>query len=124
AGFEPPDDLLVVDRPVQLGVAAAMVLATAGAMVITHRLGAVLTVGAVGYCVAVLFIVQGAPDVALTQLLIETLLLVLFVLVLRHLPKHFARAQAGLPQVPRIVLSLLVGAFAATFALVAFAARP
>jgi multicomponent Na+:H+ antiporter subunit A len=37
-----------------------------------------------------LFVVQGAPDLALTQVLVETLGTVAFVLVMRHLPERFA----------------------------------
>ncbi|MEW6152419.1 MAG: hydrogen gas-evolving membrane-bound hydrogenase subunit E [Actinomycetota bacterium] len=119
-----PSELLLVDRPVQVAVAAAMVVATVGAIRTRHRLGAVMAVGAVGYGVAVLFIIQGAPDLALTQLMIETLLLVLFVLVLRHLPRRFTSAQTALPTAPRAVLAVLVGLFAAVFAMVAVGARP
>ena len=48
----------------------------------------------VGYAMAGLFIVQGAPDLALTQVAIETLTTVLFVLVLRRLPDRFERQRA------------------------------
>jgi multicomponent Na+:H+ antiporter subunit A len=70
--------------------------------------------------------VQGAPDLALTQLLVETLVLVVFVLVLRHLPPRFAdeRQRMGVPIAPRAVLAVLVGVFAALAVLVAFDARP
>jgi multicomponent Na+:H+ antiporter subunit A len=56
----------------------------------TRRFAAVLFLGGVGFAVAMLFVLQGAPDLALTQLLIETLSLVIFMLVLRHLPDRFA----------------------------------
>ena len=55
-----------------------------------RRFAAVLLLGAVGYGVALLFVLQGAPDLALTQLLVETLSRSSFVLVLRHLPARFA----------------------------------
>lgn len=50
------------------------------------RMAAIITMGVVGYAVAIVFILFGAPDVAITQLLIETLTVVLFVLVLHKLP--------------------------------------
>ncbi|MBX3395390.1 MAG: putative monovalent cation/H+ antiporter subunit A [Phycisphaerae bacterium] len=50
------------------------------------RLGAVASLGAVGYGVALIFAYFGAPDLAMTQFLIETLIVILFVLVLYHLP--------------------------------------
>ena len=53
------------------------------------------SLGAVGYGVAVLFVLQGGPDLALTQFLVETLSLVLFVFVLRRLPSSFPRADAA-----------------------------
>ncbi|WP_242928175.1 hydrogen gas-evolving membrane-bound hydrogenase subunit E [Pontibacter vulgaris] len=53
----------------------------------THsRLIAIAIMGIIGYSVALFYILFGAPDVAATQLLIETLTVVLFVLVLHRLP--------------------------------------
>ncbi|WP_158920166.1 Na+/H+ antiporter subunit A [Streptomyces sp. NBRC 109706] len=67
-----------------------VVLTALGALVVArHRLTAVLLVGAVGYAVAGLFLVQGAPDLALTQFLVETLTVIVVVLVLRRLPSNF-----------------------------------
>ena len=51
-----------------------------------------LVVGVTGYGMAVLFVLHGAPDLALTQFLVETLTLVIFVLVLRRLPEGHHRA--------------------------------
>ncbi len=50
------------------------------------RLTSIVTMGVVGYAVAIIFIFFGAPDVAITQFLIETLTVVLFVLILHKLP--------------------------------------
>jgi multicomponent Na+:H+ antiporter subunit A len=41
----------------------------------------------VGYGTALMFLFFGAPDVAMTQFLIETLTVVLFILILNKLPK-------------------------------------
>ncbi len=51
------------------------------------RLSAVAALGAVGYGVALLFMINSAPDLAMTQFSIETLSVVLFVLVLYRLPE-------------------------------------
>ena len=48
-----------------------------------------ILVGVTGYGTAMLFILHGAPDLALTQILVETTRLVIFVLVLRRLPAYF-----------------------------------
>jgi multicomponent Na+:H+ antiporter subunit A len=118
-----PTELLIVDRPLQLAVFGLLVVATIAALYARGRLAAVLAVGAVGYGVAVLFLIQGAPDLALTQLLIETLLLVLFVLVLRHLPAAFAPRSDATWEVPRAVIATGIGIFTAMLAMAAAAAR-
>src|SRR5690606_39821736 len=51
---------------------------------------AVVLVGMTGYGTATLFALHGAPDLALTQFLVETVSLVVFVLVLRRLPPQFS----------------------------------
>lgn len=51
------------------------------------RLTTVAALGVVGYCVAMLFVILGVPDIAMTQFAIETLTVVLFVLVVYHLPR-------------------------------------
>ncbi|MFB3779712.1 MAG: putative monovalent cation/H+ antiporter subunit A [Bryobacteraceae bacterium] len=50
------------------------------------RLTAVAALGVVGVAIAVLFGLFGAPDLAMTQIVVETLTVILLVLVLYHLP--------------------------------------
>ncbi len=51
------------------------------------RLAAILCLGGVGYSVSFLFVAYGAPDLAITQLLVETLTVVLFSFVILRLPQ-------------------------------------
>src|SRR5690606_21533252 len=51
------------------------------------RLSAILCLGGVGYSVALLFVAYGAPDLAITQILVETLTVVLFSFVILKLPQ-------------------------------------
>lgn len=51
------------------------------------RLAAILSLGGVGYSVAFIFAAYGAPDLAITQLLVETLTVVLFSFVILKLPQ-------------------------------------
>ena len=67
---------------------AAVVAAVAAARA-RRRLRAVFLVGVTGYGAALLFLLHGAPDLALTQALVETVSLVVFVLVLRRLSGRF-----------------------------------
>lgn len=121
--FRLPDRLIVAEHPIQLVTAVLVCAAAMGTAMVTRRLGAVFFLGATGYGVAVLFVIQGAPDLALTQMLIETLTLGLFVLVLHHLPTYFENIQWRLRQVSRLILSVLTGITAGAFALWAAASR-
>ncbi len=100
----------LVEHPAHVALVAIMLSAALGACMVSHRIAAVLMLGAVGYSMSALYVVQGAPDLALTQFAIETLSTVLFVLVLRFLPRswtHAGRRRAALPL--RIAVSLVVG---------------
>jgi multicomponent Na+:H+ antiporter subunit A len=123
AGAARLDGLELADSPVQLAVGLLVAAAAVGAAVAKRRLAAVLLLGAVGYGAAVLFMVQGAPDLALTQFLVETLSLVAFVLALRHLPDRFTHRRWRLGRASRVAVSAGVGLFVAGFALLARGAR-
>jgi multicomponent Na+:H+ antiporter subunit A len=76
--------------PVAAHEVAVALLTLAGAVVVVlarTRLVAVAALGIVGYAVALVFLLFGGPDLAMTQLAVETLSVVLFVLVLRGLPE-------------------------------------
>ncbi|WP_102145296.1 Na+/H+ antiporter subunit A [Mycobacterium hubeiense] len=111
------------DSPIQVVVALLMLAAALGATVMRNRLAAVLLVGVTGYGCGVIFAFHGAPDLALTQFLVETLLLVIFVLVLRTLPAEADRVNIQRNRWPRAALSLAVGAAVTTLAVFAMAAR-
>jgi len=68
---------------------ALIVLLVAGTLltcVTSSRITAMAALGVVGIGVAIIFIVFSAPDVAITQLLVETLIVVLVAVVLLRLP--------------------------------------
>ncbi|MCZ2829789.1 Na+/H+ antiporter subunit A [Modestobacter sp. VKM Ac-2986] len=118
-----PDEWRAWDSPVQALVGATALVAAVLAVRIRQRLSAVLVVGVTGYALAVLFVLQGAPDLALTQFLVETLSLVTFVLVLRKLPKDITERHRPRERAFRGVIAVCVGAFMAAVGAVALAAR-
>ncbi|MFV8781182.1 hydrogen gas-evolving membrane-bound hydrogenase subunit E [Microbulbifer sp. SA54] len=68
---------------------AALALVLAGTLVAAgcrEPLTAICSLGAMGVGIALIYLFFGAPDVAITQLLVETLFLVLVALVLHRLP--------------------------------------
>jgi multicomponent Na+:H+ antiporter subunit A len=117
------DDVRLYDRPLQLVVAAIVAVAAVVTARAHRRFTAVLYLGAVGYGVAVLFVLQGGPDLALTQFLVETLALVIFVFVLRRLPATFSPHRLRLSQGVRLTVALSVGAFVTAATLVSSQAR-
>ena len=78
--------MIVWDNVWQAIVVVLMVGAAVFATVQRNRLSAVIMVSLTGYCLALIFALHGAPDLALTQTLVETIVMVLFMLVLRKMP--------------------------------------
>ncbi|PPG51398.1 Na+/H+ antiporter subunit A [Rathayibacter sp. AY1E9] len=118
-----PGDLVFWDSPGQLAVAAVMILAAVLCAIARNRVAAVLLAGATGYGMVALFALQGAPDLALTQALIETVTLVVFVLVLRRLPTRIAAKHQPMRKRLRAVIGIAVGAVMALAATIALGAR-
>ena len=105
--------------PGHLLVAAVIVGSATAAAVIRRRLTAILFLGVTGYGMAALFLIRGAPDLALTQVAIETLSTVMFVLVLRRLPDRFERRSAVSLRAVRFLIAGTVAAGVFVFALIA-----
>jgi multicomponent Na+:H+ antiporter subunit A len=73
-----------------------LIVAGAGLTTVTNsRVAAIGGLGAVGIGVALIFIIFGAPDVAITQLLVETLVVVLFAVAALRLPRLSVTAGKG-----------------------------
>jgi multicomponent Na+:H+ antiporter subunit A len=113
----------LVDAPAHVPLVAIMLGSALAAATVRRRFAAALLLGAVGYAMAGLFVIQGAPDLALTQVTIETLSTVLFVLVLRRLPDRFEHRAPNLGRVLRVIVATTVAATVFGFALVAGADR-
>jgi multicomponent Na+:H+ antiporter subunit A len=112
-----------VGRPAQIPITVVLVVGSLMASVVRRRFTAVLFLSTVGYAMAALFVVQGAPDLALTQTAVETLSTVLFVLVLRRLPDRFERRSSPFTRSVRVMVSVTVGLAVFAFALVSRQSR-
>jgi multisubunit Na+/H+ antiporter MnhB subunit len=84
------------------------------------RLGAVAVLGIEGALLSLLFALFGAPDLAFTQLMIEVITLVLFVLAFHFLPDAFM-AVASIRS--RLVDALIAGGSGIIVTLLILAAR-
>lgn len=93
---------------------ALLLLVTAGAVIYavfsSSRLSAILAMGVVGYGIALLYLYYGAIDLAITQFLAETVLMVLFVMVIYYLPT-FAVLSSRKSRLRDGLISLGVGTF-------------
>lgn len=103
----------------ELPVASLVVLAALGAALVRRRFHAAVFLSVVGYAMAGIFVLYGAPDLALTQVTVETLSTVVFVLVLRKLPDRFDRQSSTRRRLLRAVVAALVGLTVFGFALIA-----
>jgi multicomponent Na+:H+ antiporter subunit A len=95
AGVEVPAVLSVGLSP---AIAIVLLVAVVGALAVAiapSHVAGVLTLSIVGFMVAIFYILANAPDLALTQLVVETLVLVIFLLVLDKLPAFYGSIQRG-----------------------------
>jgi len=106
----------------EIGLAILILLAALAAVKTTSRLGAVAALGVVGYSVAMIFILFGAPDLAMTQIMIETLTVILFVLVFYHLPR-FVDLSSMSSRIRDALISLSLGVLMTILVLVAVNAQ-
>ena len=113
----------VWQSPAQLFVAPVMIVAGIVAVRARKRYTGVVLVSVTGFGMVALFAMSGAPDLALTQILVETVTLIAFALVLRRIPSRMGDHNASVVPVFRAVIGIGVGLTMAVIALVATGAR-
>ncbi|GAB4127700.1 MAG: putative monovalent cation/H+ antiporter subunit A [Fimbriimonadaceae bacterium] len=97
-------------------VLIVMVVGAGVATITQRRLFAALSLGALGLGVAVFFLLHGAPDLAMTQFVVDTLTVLLIVLVFYRLPRLVRQTNVW-RKVRDIAISLGVGAAMTVFTL-------
>lgn len=115
-------ELVAWQNPIQLAVLPIMIAAGILAVNARKRYTAVALVSVTGLSMVVLFATSGAPDLAVTQVLVETVTLVTFALVLRRLPARLGDHNNSVSRLPRAILAGVVGATIAVIAVVAMQA--
>ena len=120
-----PDNLEInwFDSWGQLLAGLAIILGAIGAIRARTRFMAVILVSITGYGLVLIFALQGAPDLALTQLLVESIVLVAVILGLRALPAAIGTKDNRRIQTGRLVLGMLFGAAMFVVALVSMGSR-
>jgi multicomponent K+:H+ antiporter subunit A len=112
----PPRALLLGDPDKGMVVIClvAWVMAVGGALGVTllyrHRFLAVVLVGGVGLAVSLTFLLLSAPDLALTQLLVEIATVALIMAVLHRLPATSPKEPGTVRKLRDAALALVAGA--------------
>ncbi|AMO35103.1 cation:proton antiporter [Lysinibacillus fusiformis] len=104
-------------RPYEIILVVVLLIGTAITILAKSRLTAIIGLGSVGYTVALFFVIFNAPDLALTQLVIETISVALFLMAFYHLPKLGKREERMRFQLNRAVVSITIGAMVTLVAL-------
>jgi multicomponent Na+:H+ antiporter subunit A len=90
----------------ETGLAALMAAGGIACCLFRSRVPLILTLGLVGALVSVFFVFFSAPDLALTQILVESVGLVLFLLVFRFLSPIEKSSATGSQRVVNIAISV------------------
>jgi len=97
-------------------LAMLIVAGAVSAAFASTTMAAVLSLGVVGYGVAVMYALLGAPDLAMTQFAVETLTVVIFVLVFSRL-RGFADLSSRLVRARDACVAIAAGALVTTLVL-------
>ncbi len=104
-------------NPAVVALWAIGVAATIGAVAaFRHRLVALVLLGAVGLVVSLAFVYLSAPDLALTQLLVEMVTIILMMLALKWLPAASAPEPGRVRRLRDAVIALTAGVAIAALA--------
>lgn len=122
-GWQSPESVALVAQPVEISIAVLMMIAAVFTLKAKTRFKSVVLVGVTGFGMAAMFATHGAPDLALTQVLVETVTLIAFVLVLRRLPQRFDTESPRAIRWARIVISSVVALVLGAVAVIALNAR-
>ncbi|WHX48393.1 Na+/H+ antiporter subunit A [Paenibacillus woosongensis] len=101
----------------EAAILLALIIAAIAVPFANSRLLAIILTGAVGYMVSLFFVIFRAPDLALTQLIVETVSVTLFLLCFYHLPKLKKELSVLKFKLANFLVSLGVGAMVTLIAL-------
>jgi len=91
------------------GLVIVIVSSTMASILVNRLITSVMLLGVIGFCLAIIFVSYGAPDLALTQILIETLTIILFALIAIKFPIRSKHSFSSWQTKRDIVLSLSFG---------------
>ena len=103
----------------EVTIAVLMIISILAVALVPSRIGAIAALGGVGFFVTFFYIYYSGPDLALTQLLVETLTLILLLLVFYYLPRFFEDRSTRLARWRDIGIAAGVGTLVTAMTLMA-----
>ena len=94
-------------------IVVAICVAAVAVAISRSRLVAIITIGVAGFGIALLYMIYGAVDLAITQVFVEVLTLVLFIMIFHKLPafsKHLSRTSKTRDAVIALTVGVLMAA--------------
>ncbi|MGG3888147.1 Na+/H+ antiporter subunit A [Metabacillus fastidiosus] len=107
----------------ELILAVVMAIGTITTIVARSRLTAIIALGSVGYSLALFFVLFRAPDLALTQLIVETVSVALYLLCFYFLPELKKKDKKVSFKLTNFIIALGVGTIVTLIALSANSER-
>lgn len=92
-----------------VGLVLGMIIAALTVLFASNRIMAIVALGALGYMVSMFFVIFLAPDLALTQMVVETVTTVLFLLCFYHLPKLKKSIERIPFKLTNLIISIAMG---------------
>lgn len=99
----------------------ALIIALVAVPFINNRMTAFIVTGVAGFIVSLMYVIFRAPDLALTQLLVETVTVILFMLAFYRLPKLKKEKIKSPFKLINLLVAVGVGAMVTLVSLSAFA---
>ncbi len=103
----------------EIMAAVLMLFAGVAVAVIRSRLGAIASLSIVGFFMTAFFVLYSGPDLALTQLMMETLTVILLLLVFYFLPEFFEERSTRLSRWRDMIIAAGVGTLVTVLTLMA-----
>lgn len=98
------------------GLVLIITLAALYSTLSESRIAAIIAMGVAGYGISLIFMYYSAIDLAITQILAETITLVMFVLILQRLPR-FAKLSSRFTKIRDLIIALIFGGVMTVLAL-------
>jgi len=98
------------------GLVGLTMIATIFSLFNKSRITTIIAMGVVGYGISLIYLYYSAVDLAITQIIVETLTIVIFVIVLQRLPR-FAKLSSRATKIRDLIIALTFGTVMTVLAL-------